>query len=431
MGQLVHIRSGRWEKIGDGSWKFEPDSVERDPAREAPIDLLTSEDIELMMSVKEWNNDVQICVTYGALNVAKYQFFCRTSFKIGENTYLEPGVTEAEHCSRIKAVDMVEEDEITCAGSVLKQLFSEEKLILVYRFSFEIDYARKYFDRSSTGSSGDIIGAGKISEKPMPSHQPSYDGNGEAKSTSDYPDDSIIRLNEAEEPDFFNAEWADMDMSPPMLETGTNLHDNVAAVNDISVVDLDGSSTGSTGHVNVLLKGNTRWNPINVPLNDTSVDGVGMVSERDIYVGMIFDSREEFKQHMAMYAIRNKFRLRNARSSPGGMVLRCFSAACNWRVYAVMLKNTNLYEIRTATLNHSCAVDDRTGYQSQATHTVIGGMMKGKFIGRGGGPRPNDIRQAMQGDHDVHISYWKAWRSRQVALDYAKGSSGASYNLLP
>lgn len=49
----------------------------------------------------------------------------------------------------------------------------------------------------------------------------SYDGNGEAKSTSDYPDDSIIRLNEAEEPDFFNAEWADMDMSPPMLETGT------------------------------------------------------------------------------------------------------------------------------------------------------------------------------------------------------------------
>lgn len=107
MGQLVHIRSGRWKKIGDGSWKFELDSVdtghcivartnetiesfktlvrdelgighlipllltyqlpgsmsEGDPARQAPTDLLTSEDIELMMSVKEWNNDVQICVT--------------------------------------------------------------------------------------------------------------------------------------------------------------------------------------------------------------------------------------------------------------------------------------------------------------------------------------------------------------------------------
>lgn len=57
--------------------------------------------------------------------------------------------------------------------------------------------------------------------------------------------------------------------------------------------------------------------------------------------------------------------------------------------------------------------------------------MKEKFAGRGGSPRPNDIRQAMQGDHDVHILYWKAWRSREVALDYAKGSCGASYNFLP
>lgn len=57
--------------------------------------------------------------------------------------------------------------------------------------------------------------------------------------------------------------------------------------------------------------------------------------------------------------------------------------------------------------------------------------MKAKFAGKGGVPRPNEIIQTMQGDHDVHISYWKAWRSREVALDYAKGSCGASYNLLP
>ncbi|XP_013614157.1 PREDICTED: uncharacterized protein LOC106320349 [Brassica oleracea var. oleracea] len=37
----------------------------------------------------------------------------------------------------------------------------------------------------------------------------------------------------------------------------------------------------------------------------------------------------------------------------------------------------------------------------------------------------------MQGDHDVRISYWKAWRSREIALEYAKGNSRGSYNLLP
>lgn len=47
-----------------------------------------------------------------------------------------------------------------------------------------------------------------------------YEGNEEAKSTSDYPDDSIIRLNVVEEPDFFNAEWADMELGPQIFETG-------------------------------------------------------------------------------------------------------------------------------------------------------------------------------------------------------------------
>lgn len=142
----------------------------------------------------------------------------------------------------------------------------------------------------------------------------------------------------------------------------------------------------------------------------------------DIYVDMVFKSREEFKQHMAIFAIRKKIRFQTNRSFPGGMVLRCFSRTCNWRVYAVNLKNTELYEVRTTTLLHSCTVDERSGYQSQATHTVIGGMMKARFTGRGGGPRPNEIKQAMQGDHDVYISYWKAWKFREVALDYAKGS---------
>ncbi|KAF2556311.1 hypothetical protein F2Q68_00013327 [Brassica cretica] len=120
---------------------------------------------------------------------------------------------------------------------------------------------------------------------------------------------------------------------------------------------------------------------------------------------------------MAFYAIRKKFRFKNSRSAPDGMVLRCYSRTCKWRVYAVLLKNTELYEVRRVELVHTCSVDDKSGYQTQATHTVIGEMMKARFSGTGGGPRPSEIMQVMQGDHDVHISYWKAWRSREVALE--------------
>lgn len=145
MGQLVHIRSGQWEKTEEGSWKIQADASEKDhyivartnegfdlfttlvhdelvirdlipvvltyqlpecmvqgdPSAQAPTNLSTSEDIEIMMSVKEWKNEVQICVMYGALNIAKYQFLCRTPFRIGDTTYLYDGICEEEHCSLI------------------------------------------------------------------------------------------------------------------------------------------------------------------------------------------------------------------------------------------------------------------------------------------------------------------------------------------
>ncbi|KAL0877452.1 hypothetical protein Bca101_027157 [Brassica carinata] len=262
------------------------------------------------------------------------------------------------------------------------------------------------------------------------------------------------------------------------LSSDLNFEDDLSPLCDNDVVDIDGSSTGSTpigydvnrdtemrsGYIRngkerrrIVRSGNEEvGNPIeyiNTESEAERSDSLGRKNSHGnaedicsgirgsnglkqhntdvVYIGMVFRSRDEFKQHLAIYAIRNKFRFRTTRSAPGGMVLRCFSRSCNWRVYAVNLKNTELFEVRKVYLHHSCSVDDRSGYQSQATHAVIGEMTKAKFSGRGGGPRPNEIIQAMRGDHDVHISYWKAWRSREVALDYAKGLAGASYNLLP
>nr|VDD31522.1 unnamed protein product [Brassica oleracea] len=321
MGQLVNIRSGRWDKTEEGGWKFEREDSEDDSSAHAPITLLTSEDIEIMMSVKEWKNEVVTCVTYGAVNIAKYQFLCRTPFTIGDTTYLGDGISEEEHCSMINLA-MVEDDEFTCVGSVLKQLFSEEKLILVYRFSFEIEKARKNFDLLP---SPEISGTRKEIEERPTTHQRN-EANGEDQSPSDYPEESIIRLNVDEEHDYLNDDWAEVVSGqqnwdngidpecyvtaaiPHYLTSRTNDDDTSTPGFNVNVFDLDTSSTGSTGDVNVTVIGNTCWNPINVPMTENSDRGVGADKESDIYVGMIFNSLEDFKLHMAMYAIRNIYR---------------------------------------------------------------------------------------------------------------------------
>ncbi|XP_033139774.1 uncharacterized protein LOC117133063 [Brassica rapa] len=147
--------------------------------------------------------------------------------------------------------------------------------------------------------------------------------------------------------------------------------------------------------------------------------------------GMMFRNREAFKQHMAIYAISMKFQYRSRKSEPGLMVLECCGLNCPWRVYAVKLKDADVFEVRKVVSEHTCSIDERGGYQTQATSSVIGELMRNKFGSAGGGPKPREIRQMMRGDHDVNISYWKAWRSRDVAIDKAKGTTQSSYHLLP
>lgn len=95
------------------------------------------------------------------------------------------------------------------------------------------------------------------------------------------------------------------------------------------------------------------------------------------------------------------------------------------------LKDAEVFEIRKVISEHSCTVDERGGYQTQATATVIGELMRTKFGCASGGPKPRDIIKMMRGDHGVSISYWKAWRSRDVAIERVKGTTTSSYYELP
>ncbi|CAL9248375.1 unnamed protein product, partial [Arabidopsis halleri] len=54
-----------------------------------------------------------------------------------------------------------------------------------------------------------------------------------------------------------------------------------------------------------------------------------------------------------------------------------------------------------------------------------------RYAGVGIGPSPIAIRQALRDEHNVNVSYWKAWRARELAMDMAKGSTTGSFRLLP
>lgn len=160
-------------------------------------------------------------------------------------------------------------------------------------------------------------------------------------------------------------------------------------------------------------------------LEDVRYEGDG------IFVGRVFKSKSDCKIKIAIYAINRKFHFRTRRSTPKFMVLVCVAEECPWRVYAVKLDGSGNFQIRQATLKHCCTVDARRNYHRLATTQVIGELMQSRYVGIKKGPTPDGIRKMLLDEYHVNVSYWKAWRAREVAMEGSLGSMAGSYALLP
>ncbi|KAL0728453.1 hypothetical protein Bca4012_024546 [Brassica carinata] len=80
---------------------------------------------------------------------------------------------------------------------------------------------------------------------------------------------------------------------------------------------------------------------------------------------------------------------------------------------------------------HHCTVDERGQFRKHATSSIVGGLMRKKYVGTGSGPRPGAIREIMRTDHSVPISYWTAWKSREIAIENGRGNAEEAYTNLP
>lgn len=151
MVRLVRVFKGQWSKSQQGVWRFHEDQgvLPRDillrvnenieslkellrsifniepqtpilltfqlpqwmlePEGETwpPHNIVTKADVEMMLSVHEWNTEPRLCIIYGAEEVATYQFRCRAPFTIGRFTFLGEGVTEEQHLAIINGIYLI------------------------------------------------------------------------------------------------------------------------------------------------------------------------------------------------------------------------------------------------------------------------------------------------------------------------------------
>ncbi|CAN6856708.1 unnamed protein product [Brassica oleracea] len=101
--QVLRVIHGDWNLHQNGEWSFErktndlgfPAIVRTLPEwmlipdgnNTPPITILETPDVQVMMAVRAWFADLTLCITIGAEDVTRYQFFCRADFNIGSSSY--------------------------------------------------------------------------------------------------------------------------------------------------------------------------------------------------------------------------------------------------------------------------------------------------------------------------------------------------------
>lgn len=168
-----------------------------------------------------------------------------------------------------------------------------------------------------------------------------------------------------------------------------------------------------------------------IDLTNTNGCAPASAEEDAIYVGRVFKDKEDMQNTISIYAIKRLFHFRQTRSDPTRLVFVCVDPRCRWRVFGhVVSENSKNFEVRTATLTHTCTIMTRAKYAKHASAKVIGSVLQRKYANGVKGPRAVEISDIVLDELKVSVSYMKVWYAKEAALRKSRGSDEDSYKLL-
>ncbi|KAH9658494.1 SWIM-type domain-containing protein [Citrus sinensis] len=170
---------------------------------------------------------------------------------------------------------------------------------------------------------------------------------------------------------------------------------------------------------------NSHSNTINLPSTEIVGDSDWLMGKK------LFSSKEKLQQVLFMEALRKNFEFKTFKSGKNILVVKCVDDTCKWRLRALKFGSLNMFKITKYYSVHSCALDVRNRDHRHASFKLIGHKICHKFDGASSSYRPGDIKEDFQKQFGYEISYHKAWKAREYAVEKVRGTPEDSFKLLP
>ncbi|WVZ51396.1 hypothetical protein U9M48_002547, partial [Paspalum notatum var. saurae] len=153
-------------------------------------------------------------------------------------------------------------------------------------------------------------------------------------------------------------------------------------------------------------------------------------SENQVSVGAIYHSKIELKEAVKRWSakcLRKEFRV--VKSSPQVYDVKCIRDDCPFRVHAYLGKYDTFWTVSRIE-HHTCIIEELESQHRNLTADFVAQHMYSKIVNNPG-YKPKAIINSIDDDFQYKISYSKAYRAKQKALEMRWGTYEASYHNLP
>ncbi|KAH0683251.1 hypothetical protein KY290_021839 [Solanum tuberosum] len=147
------------------------------------------------------------------------------------------------------------------------------------------------------------------------------------------------------------------------------------------------------------------------------------------YKGKIFKDKQELTKLLKLASVKKDQRFKSVKSSKDVYCARCVDQNCDWWLRATKLKSCNRFEITKYRNIHSCGAQHLTSHHPHASVDVIAEYIQPNYL-NGKGPSTKDIKNIVEADLGCKISYWKCWKSSEIAKAMIRGTPEHGYAVL-
>lgn len=153
-------------------------------------------------------------------------------------------------------------------------------------------------------------------------------------------------------------------------------------------------------------------------------------SSREIWKGMVFQSRDAFRSTLSQFALYNNFAFKPIRTARWEVTTKCSDGSCPWPIHASVVKSGPQFQVRTYNATHTCSRPLSEVAHRQATSRLIAKLIKER-LKQHPNYRPKEIMSHWQREFGSQITYRKAHIAKEITMHDIRGSYEESYAILP